>query len=273
MSATPQFTEPPRSHGGALSTGTKILLFVGLPLLALALLLVSVGFLFSAFRSTPVALSDSAGAGSSVLVEVPNAQLDFRPGEADEVRAEAVGRYSGPPPSLTVTSDGDETVIRGGCVHQWLTRCSMRITVTLPASTDVRVVGRNGKVTGEGLTGDIDITTSNGGLELADVTGQLSLHTTNGAIGVHNSSSNEVVARTTNGGVIIDLEDAPRSVDVETTNGRITVRVPADEDYDVEAQTTNGAVRTDGLPVDRQADRQIVAKTVNGDITVEPRDD
>jgi hypothetical protein len=273
MTATPQFPEPTPQHGGTLSTGTKILLFVGLPLLALALLIGGVAYFFSSFRSTPVALSDSAAAGSSVLVEVPNARLDFRPGGSGEVRAEAVGSHSGPPPTLTVSEDGGETVIRGGCVQRWLTLCSLRITVTLPAGADLRVVGRNGKVTAEGLRGDVDVTTTNGALELTDLSGRLSLRTTNGAIDVEHASSTEVVAGTTNGGVEIDLVDAPRSVDVTSTNGGITVRVPADQTYYVDARTTNGPVRTDGVRTDRQASREIVARTTNGGITVEPSED
>jgi DUF4097 and DUF4098 domain-containing protein YvlB len=145
--------------------------------------------------------------------------------------------------------------------------------VTLPASADLRVVGRNGKVTVEGLTGDVDVTTTNGALELSDLSGRLSLRTTNGAIELEDSTSTEVVAGTTNGGVEVDLVDPPRSVDVTSTNGGITVRVPADETYYVDARTTNGAVRTDGVRTDRSAAREIVARTTNGGITVEPADD
>ena len=273
MTASPQFPEPSRRQGGMLSTGTKLLLFVGLPLLALALLVGGLSVLVPALRATPVALTESAEAGSSVLVEVPSAALDFRPGTGNEVRAEAVGRYTGPAPTLTVSTEGDETVIRGGCAQRWLTLCRVRITVTLPASADLRVVSQNGKVTAQGLSGDVAVTTSNGGLELADLSGRLDLSTTNGAIEVEDATSSEVTARTTNGGVEVDLQDAPRSVDVSTTNGGITVRVPPDEDYYVDARTTNGNVRTEGVPIDRRADREIVARTVNGGITVEPSDD
>ncbi len=273
MTASSQSPEPSPHQGGMLSTGTKILLFVGLPLLALALLIGGLGVLVPAFRATPVALVESAEAGSSVLVEVPSAAIDLRPGTGNEVRVEAVGRYTGPAPTLTVTTEGDETVIRGGCAQRWLTLCRVRITVTLPASADLRVVSQNGRVTAESLTGDVDISTSNGELDVADVSGRLDLRTTNGAIEVEDASSPEVTARTTNGGVEIELREAPRSVDVSTTNGGITVRVPTDEDYYVDASTTNGNVRTDGVPIDRRAEREIVARTVNGGITVEPSDD
>ena len=60
-----------------------------------------------------------------------------------------------------MTTEGDETVIRGGCAQRWLTLCRVRITVTLPASADLRVVSQNGRVTAESLTGDVDISTSN----------------------------------------------------------------------------------------------------------------
>jgi hypothetical protein len=259
--------------GGTLSTGTKILLFVGLPLIALALLVGGVAYFFSAFRGAPVTLSDSAAAGSSVLVEVPTARLDFRPGKPGEVRAEAEGSYFGPPPTLTMSEDGDKTVIRGGCAQRWFSFCSVRITVTLPSSADLRVVGLNGTVTAEGLRGDVDVTTANGGLELSDLSGRLALRTTNGAIEVEDSSASEIFAGTTNGSVKIDLVNAPSSVEVTTTNGGIRVRVPVDESYYVDARTTNGRVRTDGLWITRSSDREIVATTVNGGITVEPAGD
>ena len=79
MTASPQSPQQSPRQGRMLSTGTKLLLFVGLPVLALALLVGGLSVLVPVLRATPVALVESAEAGSSVLVLFSSSSLDFRP--------------------------------------------------------------------------------------------------------------------------------------------------------------------------------------------------
>ena len=66
-----------------------------------------------------------------------------------------------------------------------------------------------------------------------------------------------------------DFRDAPEAVEARSTNGSVTVRMPAAGlAYLVDARTTNGNVDTGSVPSDPSARRTVIAQTTNGDVTV-----
>lgn len=95
-------------------------------------------------------------------------------------------------------------------------------------------------------TMNLDIRNTNGSIRLSDVTGQLELDTTNGKIEVARCAGS-IEASTTNGSITADLVKFTRGQPLrfETTNGRITVNMPADFAGDIDASTTNGSIDTD----------------------------
>jgi DUF4097 and DUF4098 domain-containing protein YvlB len=103
---------------------------------------------------------------------------------------------------------------------------------------------------------DLDLRAYNGGLRVQGVTGRIELTTTNGGITLAGIGG-DVRGRTSNGGLNIDLAGASwqgAGLDVRTTNGGITLRVPDGYSAMLETGTVNGRVRTD-IPL-----------TVRGDI-------
>jgi hypothetical protein len=94
---------------------------------------------------------------------------------------------------------------------------------------------------------DLDIETFNGGIAVSDVTGRIRFEALNG--GVHLTEvGGDVVGRTTNGGLHIELVGSTwegEGIDVETTNGGVTLRVPEDYSARLETGTVNGGIDID----------------------------
>lgn len=259
----------PASPG--LSTASKLILFVGVPLLILILIAVTAFLATRLLRGSPVNEQFDLEAGSRVEVTVPNASMTFGPSDDDQVHVTVTGSYFGQAaPRLSVVTAGDVTTVRGECREFWFNRCSLRVTVAMPESLPLRVDGRNGRLSAADLTGPVQLETTNGGIDARSMRGDLDLRTTNGGIVVEAARSSDVEAATTNGNVDLTFTSAPETVDARSTNGPITVRVPDDDEfYFVTADTTNGEVDTDTVPSDRRADRTITAETTNGNVTIE----
>jgi Toastrack DUF4097 len=126
----------------------------------------------------------------------------------------------------------------------------------------------------------------NGGISVSDVAGAVEFETMNGGIRL-DAVGGRVEGRTTNGGLDIRLAGlgwSGEGLDVTTTNGGVTLAVPADYNARVETGTTNGGLQVD-FPVTLQGriDRRHVsfevgkggplvrALTTNGGVTVRKR--
>jgi hypothetical protein len=94
---------------------------------------------------------------------------------------------------------------------------------------------------------DLDIETMNGGIGVTDVQGEIVFRAQNG--GVHLAGvGGDVSGRTTNGGVHVELDGRRwdgAGLDVETTNGGVTLAVPADYSARLETGTVNGGMELD----------------------------
>lgn len=93
----------------------------------------------------------------------------------------------------------------------------------------------------------LDLRAHNGGISIEDVTGQVKFATQNGGIHLVNVGG-DVHGETTNGGVHVDLKGssyAGAGLDVTTTNGGVTLNVPASYSARLETGTVNGRISTD----------------------------
>ncbi|HEX4966123.1 MAG TPA: DUF4097 family beta strand repeat-containing protein [Thermoanaerobaculia bacterium] len=119
-----------------------------------------------------------------------------------------------------------------------------RIHVPRQAAVDAESV--NGAVSLAGTHGKVRLGTTNGAVDVADVTGNVNAGTTNGGVTALRVAG-AVKAETTNGAVEIDLTALPAGSDLsfESTNGGIHVRLPRDARLSVDAETTNGHVKSD----------------------------
>jgi DUF4097 and DUF4098 domain-containing protein YvlB len=119
--------------------------------------------------------------------------------------------------------------------------------VKVPAGADVRFTTVNGGVVLSGISGRIKAGTTNGGISAREVAGSLD-------------------ASTTNGGVDVDLTKLDTDgVSLETTNGAITLRMPADTRATISARVSNGGIDTTDLQLEKtESTRRRLEARLNG---------
>jgi hypothetical protein len=120
--------------------------------------------------------------------------------------------------------------------------------VTMPTGIAVDLKTANGEVNVVGTMSDVEVKTTNGGIMTDETLGRLTLHSTNGDVTVtdHQGSAE---AGTSNGDIDCSLElpEPTQSADLETTNGQVTLTLPADAAVTFDARTTNGSVTVQGF--------------------------
>jgi hypothetical protein len=121
---------------------------------------------------------------------------------------------------------------------------------------------------------DLELRAHNGGLRVEDVTGRIEMSTTNGGISL-TGVAGDVRGRTSNGGLDIRLAGTSwqgAGLDVRTTNGGVTLRVPDGYSATLETGTVNGRINTE-LPLTVQGDlrREISAQLGRGGAPIRAR--
>jgi hypothetical protein len=106
---------------------------------------------------------------------------------------------------------------------------SVSYDVFVPRRSDLDLRTHNGGIRVEGVRGRVDVEALNGGVSIRDVQGALR-------------------GGTTNGGVMLELDGdrwVGEGVDLETTNGGVTVVIPERYNARLETGTVNGGMRVD----------------------------
>jgi DUF4097 and DUF4098 domain-containing protein YvlB len=131
-----------------------------------------------------------------------------------------------------------------------------------------------------------DIELVNGNLKVAGITGYLSLGTVNGSITATDMAGNAWV-ETVNGNLDLSFDKMSdgQTVDLESVNGAISLRIPAKANAQVDAETLNGNISSEfGLTVEKgewvgrsmeglvgSGGARITIETVNGNIDIKKR--
>jgi DUF4097 and DUF4098 domain-containing protein YvlB len=111
----------------------------------------------------------------------------------------------------------------------------------------------------------LDLKAVNGGISISDVRGQIKFHTSNGGVTLSRLGG-EVTGETSNGGLSVELAGSRwegSRMDVRTSNGGVSLRVPENYSADLEASTVNGRVNVD-FPVRVTGDLSRSLKVVLG---------
>ena len=92
----------------------------------------------------------------------------------------------------------------------------------------------------------VEVRTTNGRVRVLEPSGPVSASTTNGSVEV-DRAARSVEATTTNGAVDVAFRSAPQSglSRIATTNGSVTLSLPAGATGEFEAGTVNGGIQTD----------------------------
>ena len=114
---------------------------------------------------------------------------------------------------------------------------------------------------------DLDAETHNGGISVDGVEGRMTLHGTNGGITLRDVAG-DVRAETTNGGAHAVLSGTTwrgPGLDLETTNGGVTLEIPRSFNAELETGTVNGGLNIDfPITVSGSLSRRIRTRLGNG---------
>jgi DUF4097 and DUF4098 domain-containing protein YvlB len=132
---------------------------------------------------------------------------------------------------------------------------------------------------------DLDLRTHNGGIVVEGVQGRIDVEALNGGVSIRNVQG-DVRGGTTNGGVTLTLDGdrwVGEGVDLETTNGGVTIIVPERYSARLETGTVNGGMHVDfPITVQGMVGRRLTTtlgsggplirvRTTNGGVTLRRR--
>ncbi|MFE0187195.1 DUF4097 domain-containing protein [Streptomyces sp. NPDC058989] len=170
--------------------------------------------------------------------------------------------YHGDRPKGATHRVEDGVLVLGDCGDD----CTVDYTLEVPAGIPVSGETSNGSVN-LSKVGAVKVTTSSGEVELDGVTGPVDVRTSNGQITGRGLSGRHIDAETSNGGIELSPATA-QSIRAKTSNGSVTVKVPKGP-YRISAQTSSGDKNID-VASDPAARYRLDLITSNGDITAEP---
>lgn len=116
----------------------------------------------------------------------------------------------------------------------------------------------------------VDLRTTNGGVRITGLSGEVHAKTTNGGVTGRGLIPSLIEASAVNGGIDIELAsplEADDSVEMETTNGGVTLGMPSESKATIVANAVNGGVRVSDLDIDKttQSDsKRRLEGTLNG---------
>jgi DUF4097 and DUF4098 domain-containing protein YvlB len=150
---------------------------------------------------------------------------------------------------------------------------SVSLIVTTPRNVSVNARTSDGSISADDLAGSVELNSGDGSIRTRRIEGSLRARTGDGSISITDAAGrveadsgdgsvelagrfDAIDVRTGDGSVRIDVLDGSTlktDWSVNTGDGSITVRLPANLDADLDAHTGDGGVHADGLPV--QAER------------------
>jgi hypothetical protein len=104
----------------------------------------------------------------------------------------------------------------------------------------------------------LDLRTVNGGVRLNDLSNEIHARTTNGGVKRSNIVPAVIEASAVNGGIEFELAaplESGDSIDMETVNGGVELALPNDSKASIEARCVNGGVHVDGVSIKRPDDK------------------
>ena len=132
-------------------------------------------------------------------------------------------------PSSSLSVAEKDNVVTIDATNTGPTSPNVRLHLTVPRQTSVIIQSTwGGNVTCRGVGGDVEISNMNGSIRLEDLSGGLAISTMNGQI---QASMREV--------------RPGKTLSLQSMNGEVVLRLPADAKANVRVRTQNGSVLTD----------------------------
>jgi hypothetical protein len=186
--------------------------------------------------------------GGKLEVENQNGAIDISGWDQNTVDISGT-KYANSPERLRdlrveVTHAADLVTIRTIPPAEHWGNSGVRYSIRVPRRTELaRIASSNGSIQVDSIDGSARLHTSNGPIRGNGVTGSLDMDTSNGRIDLTDVNG-AVTARTSNGAIDLTF-DAVRDVRASTSNGGISLRLPAEPGASLRARTSNGAIHSD----------------------------
>ncbi|WP_020390305.1 DUF4097 family beta strand repeat-containing protein [Kribbella catacumbae] len=206
--------------------------------------------------------------GTSLSIETRSANLQVQSGDVSQItvhrRIERNALGSDPKEKY---EDGKLEIRDSGCGFLSF-GCDTEYVVTVPRDLSVTIDSSSGDLKVAGLSGSTTLKSSSGGIEARQISGDLSLESSSGDLEATDLSSGSVTGKSSSGSIQLFFRTAPTKVQLESSSGDVSVRLPAgEESYKVEADTSSGDENTT-VKTDPAATRTIKVETSSGDATV-----
>ena len=176
------------------------------------------------------------GTRATALVTRTGEGHDQAAAEADRDGIEVTFEMVGPMAVLKAVYTPDPASIPGSR--------SAGVSLRIPSGTPVEVVTSNGAVGIRQTDGPVEVRTSNGAVDLRGVRGDVSVDTSNGAVTIE-AEPVSLDVHTSNGAVSFAGALEPGSHRLDTSNGTLTLRLPADASFTIDADTSNATIHSD----------------------------
>ena len=207
--------------------------------------------------------------GDFVSVKNINGYIEVVSWDRDQVEVVATKKAKGRNASdklesidIEMSQDGDRIVIET-IRRQKRNNVSVYYELRVPEEMNLNLKTTNGKITVQGVAGELEVRTTNGSLVLEEIGGNLQASTTNGSIRAEMTQHNggEIRCKTTNGSIRLDLPDnVAGELSAKVTNGSIKSGIDV-EGAQRGKRSLNGDLNGGGAP--------ITLKTTNGSIRID----
>lgn len=190
----------------------------------------------------------SLSAGGKITVENYNGSVDISGWDQGNVEISGT-KYAHSARDLgeirvDVASSPNSIAIRTLPVPHLFRSGGVRYVIHVPRRAELEdIQTANGPIRVNMIDGSARLHTSNGPIHASSIKGSLDAATSNGPMEI-TGLMGRAELRTSNGRIDLTME-AAQEVRASTSNGAISVRLPAGAGYDVRARTSNGSISSD----------------------------
>jgi hypothetical protein len=187
-------------------------------------------------------------AGGRIEVENQNGSIDISGWDQNTVDISGT-KYADRPERLRdlrieVSNTPNSVSVRTTPPSDHWGNAGVRYSIRVPRRAELeRIVSSNGPISVDSIDGSARLHTSNGRIRGSGITGALDAETSNGQIALTDLGGPATV-HTSNGAVELTF-DMVREVRAGTSNGAITLRLPAGAGASVHARTSNSSISSD----------------------------
>ncbi|WP_418154398.1 hypothetical protein [Actinoalloteichus caeruleus] len=164
--------------------------------------------------------------------------------------------------NATWALEGEDLILHARC-EGFSPGCGASFEVAVPPDTTLTLRAEAGHIGATDIPNDLEIHNTNGTVDLAHVAGEVDVTGVAGAITGTRLRSPAVRVHSENGSVRLGFTSAPDTVDAVSRHSSVTVTLPPDETYAINATSEHDRADVE-LPNDPTSPRDIRAANVNG---------